>query len=817
MVLPLIVKVAVEQTEFHYDKPYGYIWPDRLGEPVRGLRVLVPFGGGNRKRQAVVMEVCNDSDFEKLKPVYERLDETPLYTEELLDLALWMKERFFCTVFDALRAMIPPGLYMKIKPSYQMTASFLSIDLTPEEQQLVDVVKQFPDGADLDAVQKLLGKDLATETALNALVKKGVLVRAEEANQKSGVVTVKMARSLYSPDELDELPEAEKLTAKQRKVLAVLQECGSAAVKELCLYASVTNIVVQNLCKKGFIEIFDREVLRSPTAGMEETIYQPPVLNEEQQQAFDTLHSKMQSGEPVAALLYGVTGSGKTQVYMQLIDAALSENKQALVLVPEISLTPQSVRLFVARFGKRVAVLHSGLSVGERMDEWRRIRSGAADVVVGTRSAVFAPLDRLGLLVIDEEQEHTYKSESAPRFHARDVAKFRCARHGALLLLASATPSMETYHLALDGTYTLCKLTSRFGKARLPEVTTVDMRTDVGDSLMFSHTLRQAMEDCFEEGKQAILLLNRRGYNTFLSCHSCGSVLMCPSCSISLTYHIASEQLVCHYCGYSTAPPRACPTCDAKKIRYAGMGTQKAERELRELFPNRRILRMDADTTVSRYAYEEKFQAFAAGEYDVMIGTQMVAKGLDFPKVGLVGVLSADQALYNDDFRAYETTFSLLTQVIGRAGRRDDIPSRAIVQTFTPENPVISLAAAQDFDGFYQMEIAARKMMHYPPYSSLYQFGFVGREEAEVRQTAHAFLAALREKVSGTGIPVIALDVAPAMVARISGKYRYKLLIKTRNTRAMRELIAKLLGEFGRNSQYKNVTVFADIDPAVMM
>ena len=370
--------------------------------------------------------------------------------------------------------------------------------------------------------------------------------------------------------------------------------------------------------------------------------------------------------------------------------------------------------------------------------------------------------------------------------------------------------------MALSGKYTLCKLSSRFGKAQLPDVTIVDMRIDSDGRSSISHTLRQAMQDYLDAGQQVILLLNRRGYNTFLSCHGCGSVLMCPSCSISLTYHRASEQLVCHYCGHSITPPRVCPTCGEKKIRYSGIGTQKVQQELEELFPEHRILRMDADTTVSRFAYAEKFKAFTEGKYGIMIGTQMVAKGLDFPKVGLVGVLTADQALYSDDFRAYETSFSLLTQVIGRAGRRDQ-PSRAIIQTFTPDNPVITLAAEQDFDGFYQSEIAARKMMHYPPYSSLYQFGFTGKDEQEVRQTALAFLAALRQRVTGTGIPMIALDIAPAMVARISGKYRYKLLIKTHNTTATRQLVAELLGQFGRSRQYKNVSIFADIDPAVMM
>ncbi|MBP3936871.1 MAG: primosomal protein N' [Clostridia bacterium] len=816
MLLPLTVKIAVEQAEFHYDKLYSYAWPSRLKEPVRGLRVLVPFGGGNRRRQGVIMEICKTADFDKCKPVYDCLDDQPLYTDEMLKLAQWMKERCFCTLFDALRSMIPPGLYMQLKPSYRVATDFKG-KLNETERLLFEEVALHADGVDLETLQKLLGKDVAERETLDALVKRSALIRADEVEQKGSTATVRMVRSVYSAEELLAMPEAEKLTPKQKKVLSILHECGSATFKEVCQYASVTNAVVNTLHKRGYVEFYDREVLRSPTAVTETAEAVSPIsLNEEQQAAFDTLFDQMTAGQPSAALLYGVTGSGKTQVYLRLIDAALEQGKQALVLVPEISLTPQSVRLFIGRFGARVAVLHSGLSVGERMDEWKRIRAGDADVVIGTRSAVFAPLNKLGLIVIDEEQEHTYKSESSPRFHARDIAKFRCNEHNALLLLASATPSMETYHLALNGKYTLCRLNARFGKSVLPTVTTVDMRQDAGSNLTVGNTLRSAMEQCLEAGQQVILLLNRRGFNTFLSCHSCGSVLMCPSCSISLTYHSASEQLVCHYCGYTTIPPRICPTCGEKKIRYAGTGTQKAERELQEMFPEYRILRMDADTTVSRYAYDEKFKAFAEGEYQIMIGTQMVAKGLDFPKVGLVGVINADQALYNDDFRAYETAFSLLTQVIGRAGRRDT-PSRAIIQTFTPDNPVIQLATEQNYDGFYETEIAARRLMHYPPYSSLYQFGFVGRDEEEVRRMAHIFLKALKEQVTAEGIPVIALDVSPAMVLRISGKYRYKLLIKTRNTVATRRVVADLLCEFGRSSRYKNVTVYADIDPAVMM
>jgi len=463
-------------------------------------------------------------------------------------------------------------------------------------------------------------------------------------------------------------------------------------------------------------------------------------------------------------------------------------------------------------------VLHSALAIGERTDEWKRIKRGEARIVIGTRSAVFAPCRELGLVVMDEEQEHTYKSESAPRYHARDVARFRCAQHGALLLLTSATPSIESYHAAQSGRYALFELHSRYGLAQLPEVEVADMRQETLEGGCIGEKLRGEMQTCIESGRQAILLLNRRGYNTFVSCRSCGHVITCPSCSISMTYHRANGRLICHYCGDMQDPVSACPECGSDKVRYAGLGTQKVEQELDELFPSARVLRKDTDTTMSRFAYEEKFKAFAEGQYDIMIGTQMVAKGLDFPRVGLVGILSADQSLYGDDYRCFETTFSLLTQVIGRAGRRDT-RGKAVIQTYTPENYVIELASRQDYPAFYATEIAARRMMKYPPYADLCQFGFVGLKEEEVRAAVGRFLHQLRETVTRQAgrLPVIVLDPVPASVYRVSGKYRYKLLMKTVNTAALREMIAQLLTDFSRKSENKNVTVFADINPASML
>ena len=815
-----VAKVAVEQTAFHFDKPYSYLVETDTPDTLRGCRVLVPFGKGNRFRQGIVTDVEPLSEESStLKSVTAVLDEVPLLNEEMMELARWMKDRTFCTVFDAVRAMLPTGLYWHVRPVYLPNLSLTDAEKAamPSEAAAlyalaVAMCKRSPDGI---AADKLLGcAGLAADADLpERMVKKGWLKRSEDAARRAGDATCRMARLTAAPEDIDTV----SCSSKQRTVLSLLGEVGTASVKELCYMAGVTEAVVTALSKKGLLEIYAREVLRSPYASRSP---HPTAitLNAEQQTAFEGLKARYLQEKAACALLYGVTGSGKTQVYMRLIDDVVADGKQVLVLVPEISLTPQTAERFLQRYGNRVAVLHSGLSVGERMDEWKRIQRGDAAIVVGTRSAVFAPLHNLGLIIMDEEQEHTYKSENSPRYHARDVAKFRCARHQALLLLTSATPSIESYEAALAGTYSLHTLKGRYGDAALPQVEVVDMCAEDGVSL-FSETLKRELAACLDNGRQAILLLNRRGYHTFLSCRSCGKIITCPSCSISLTYHRANGKLMCHSCGHSQAPAVRCPDCGSDKIRYSGLGTQRVEEELAALFPHIRILRMDTDSTMSRYAYEEKFRAFGRGEYDVMIGTQMVAKGLDFPNVALVGVLSADQALYAEDYRSFETAFSLLTQVIGRAGRRD-FSGKAVIQTNVPEHYVIQLAAQQDYPAFFEVELAARKLMKYPPFADIGMFGFVGTSETAVQAAAMRFLQLLKDELASptySGLPLIALNPTPASVSRVAGKYRYKLVVKLTNTARTRELIAHLLCRFSALPEGRSVTVFADINPASIL
>ena len=811
------VKVAVDRAAFSFDKAYTYLWPSDLGEAKTGVRVLVPFGNGNRRSQGIVTEVATETEVTRLKPVHSVMDEEPLLNDEMLALARFMQERTFCTLFDAVRAMLPTGLYMRIRPVLRPStdvAPEVLETLTPNERQLLSFVAKCAGGADETMLLKRLGLD-ADAPALRHLLELGVLRRSEDAFRHVGDASVRTVRLRADYDQIGD----GKLTAKQQSVLSLLEDVGAASVKEVCYFTGVTAAVVMALEKKGIVEIYDAEVLRSPYKDSEQApaIVQK-TLNEQQTQAYDTLLALYESEKASAALLYGVTGSGKTAVYMNLIDRVIADGKQVIVLVPEISLTPQMMELFIRKYGRRVAVLHSGLAIGERMDEWKRIKRGDARIVVGTRSAVFAPCDNLGLIVMDEEQEHTYKSESSPRYHARDMARFRCAHHNALLLLTSATPSIESYHAAVSGRYALVSLDSRYGDAQLPLVEVADLRGEsLGDNII-GETLHREMQACLDNGQQVILLLNRRGFHTQLSCRSCGQVITCPSCSISMTYHRANDRLMCHYCGHTQRPPAKCPSCESDKLRYAGLGTQLVEQELADKFPDVPILRMDTDTTMSRFSYENKFQAFARGDYRIMIGTQMVAKGLDFPQVGLVGVLSADQSLYADDYRSYETTFSLLTQVIGRAGRREQ-QGKAVVQTYTPDNAIIELSAAQDYKSFYELEIASRKMMHYPPYADLFMFGFTGLSEAAVRQSCRWMLEKLRLAATEEyrDLPMIALDPTPASVLRVAGKYRYKLLIKAKNTARMRQLVQQLLHAFHDATENKHVSVYVDINPAVML
>lgn len=609
-----------------------------------------------------------------------------------------------------------------------------------------------------------------------------------------------------------------KLTPKQKSVCNLLNDVGSAGVNEVLNFCSVGIGVLKNLEKYGLVEFFIKETYRNPYKSNSLNSSVKIELSKEQQKAYD-MFSGIMDDSGGTALLFGVTGSGKTQVYLSLIDKALKNDKGVIVMVPEIGLTPQVIAIFKSRFQNQVAVFHSGLSLGERYDEYKRVSRNEAKIVVGTRSAVFAPVNNLGLIVIDEEQDSAYKSERTPRYHARDIAKFRCAYNKALLLLVSATPSVETYSNAVKGKYSLFELEERYGNATLPDIVTVDMKQEIksGNKSPISSVLKELIQKNLDNSKQTILLINRRGYNTFIACNECGHVITCPNCSISLTYHSYNNRLMCHYCGYSKQLDNTCPECNGSSVRYSGYGTQRIEEELNAIFPNASVLRMDADTTSRKFAHQKLFDAFSNHEYDILVGTQMVAKGLDFPDVTLVGVVNADNSLYDENYLSGERTFDLITQVVGRSGRRND-RGKAVIQTISPYNQIIECAAKQDYKSFFRTETELRRLMVYPPYCDIYSVFFAGENENSVALCAKDFFNKLVElnKTVYTSEKLIVLGPGPAKISKISNSYRYRLSIKCKNSKKIRELIKHSLNFIDNMKQYKEIGISVDLNPFEM-
>ena len=813
-----IAKVAVENTAYHFDMEYDYRIPDSLLSAAKpGCRVTVSFGNTAKKRQGMIFDVVKENTDKKLKPVIEVIDDKPVLNEEMLHLVRWMSERTFCTLFEAVKAVLPNGMNNKVIVSYAASDSDTVGDLsslTADEKAVYDLLCE---KAVFLREDKILSQTGLTKNSSvpESLVRKGFAVRNYDAVRNVSDLSIRKIR--LSDDYLSGAIESVKLTKKQQEVVDVLTDAGTATIKELCYFTGFTSSVPMSLVTKGVAEVYETEAYRNPYSVETDGKITPINLSDEQQKAYESLYGLYRSGKGSASLLFGVTGSGKTKVYMKMIDAVLSDSKGVILMVPEISLTPQTLKLFHTRYGKRVAVFHSALSVGERLDEWKRVKNGEALVVVGTRSAVFAPFDNIGMIVVDEEQEGAYKSESTPRYSTKDVARFRCARHGALLVLASATPSIDTFAAAKSGRYVLNTLTKRYGDALLPEVVTVDMCEEYknGNDTQISSELLSELRTAIENGRQAILLMNRRGYNTFASCASCGHVVTCPSCSISMTYHKANGRLMCHYCGYSVPFSADCPSCSQPTVRYSGFGTQKIEDTLAELLPEARVLRMDTDTTMSRFAHEEKLKKFANREYDILLGTQMVAKGLDFENVTLVGVISVDSLLYNDDFRSLERTFSLLTQVVGRSGR-GRFSGKALIQTSAPQNEIISMASRQDYIEFYESEIEVRRLLIYPPYCDLCVIAFISQEELFAKGAAKKFLEKLSnisERKEYSQEKLIVLGPSPAKISRMNGKFRYRLIIKCKNSVRFRKMLSELLRETGKDKMFSMVTTVADINP----
>lgn len=804
----LAADVAVEGTLYGFDMLFSYEIPEELRDRIcAGMRVVVPFGRGNKKRIGLVFAVHPADPLQKCKPIRALADTEPVLNEEMLKLCAWIRENTFCTYFDAFRAILPPGLGYSLKTHYSLAAGF-SCELSEEETRLVEVLKAAGDRAAFDgaiaAEQEKDGGKL-----IKSLLEKGVLSEDSELKRRVGDESVLMLRMAENP------PEQTRLTPKQREVVRFVEDSECASVREACYACTVTPAVVKRLVEKGILEQYENIVFRTEPVGEATERPSDIIFSQKQQEVFDGLLSLMNAPEPKCALLRGVTGSGKTSVFIKLIEQVLLQGKSAIMLVPEISLTPQMVGKFRRLFGGEVAIMHSSLSLGERADEYRRIKEGKARIVIGTRSAVFAPVSNLGIVVIDEEGEGTYKSESAPRYHARDIAKQRCFAHNAFLLLASATPSLESYYYAKSGRYSLFELDERYNNAVLPEVYMVDMREEAaeGNTSAFSTPLLTELAENLERGEQSILLLNRRGYHTSVRCAACGAPATCPNCSLPLTFHKVNNSVICHYCGYIRPMEKVCGKCGSKFFAMKGTGTQRIEDEIAERFPSARILRMDADTTSTKNAFERKFKAFAEGEYDIIVGTQMIAKGLDFPNVTLVGVLKTDNSLYAGDFRAYERTFSLITQVVGRSGRGGK-RGRALIQTFSPDHYVLNLAARQDYPAFYDEEIGLREAMLYPPFCDVVTVGFSSLLDKPCETAARKFAQIFSQNVAecGADIPIRILGPAPSAITKINGRFRYRLMIKCRNSKTLRSVMEKTLRDAYGDPAFANISFFADMN-----
>lgn len=812
----MVAKIAVAAAVFSMDKPYSYRIPTDLTVSP-GQRVMVPFGKGNRRTEGVVLSL-EEGDGAELKPIDKVLDAEPLLNENMLHLASFIRQRCFCTFYDAVRAILPAGVWLQVRDTYTLHTD---LDVCREKAKrnpcaltVAEKISEKDGRCTYDELKKEFPDEEALQDCLRYLLRKELISSETDFLQKIGDKTERVVTLAVPSEEAEEFAARKQRSAPmQAEVLRLLRSVGSACAKEVMYFTGATMPTLRRLEALGLVELSTREVLRR--VEMENVnAAQPLVLTEKQQEIFDDLREKMFAEKKKPALLYGVTGSGKTSVYIQLIRACLEQGKSAVLLVPEIALTPQLMGLMVSHFGDLAAVLHSGLRMGERYDEWKRIRTGKARVVVGTRSAVFAPVQNLGLIVLDEEQEHTYKSENSPRYHARDIALWRGLRENAQVLLGSATPSVESMYHAKCGDYTLYTLAERYNGRHLPEVELADMRQELksGNAGTISGRLLGRLEDCVKSGRQSILFLNRRGSSRFLVCVECGDVPQCPRCSVSLTYHSANRRLMCHYCGHSEPVPDACGVCGGH-LKAMGAGTQKVEQELQEKLPDAAVLRMDADTVTAVNNHGVILKKFKEEKIPILLGTQMVTKGLDFENVTLVGVLDADLSLYVDNFRASETTFSMITQVVGRAGR-GQAEGRALIQTMTPEHKVIQLAARQDYDGFYEQEIDLRRARSFPPFAELITVGFSGVDEGQVVQAASALRHWLEESFKRTQYAEASvLGPVPAAVSKINNRYHYRLTVCGEDSKKLRELLAHLLRELMKHKNFRGVGIFADCNP----
>lgn len=813
-----MVKVAVSAAPYSIDKPYSYLVPESLAAAaVPGVRVMVPFGRGNKESEGLILARVQEPKLPGSKAIRQILDSEPVLDKAGIDLALWMRGRYFCTVFEAVKTILPAGLWYGLREIWSLamepeTARSAAVGI-PGAWQVLDLLEKQGGKADIRVLRDALGD--GAEKPLKAMKKAEILTCETDAKRKIADKSHRMVELAVNTEDAYALTEPKRRSAPARyEVVNFLATAGRTPAAEVSYYTGASARTLKAMEKAGLIAFSEEEELRVPS--LDDVEPGPEiVLNEEQQRAFEEILGRVQAAKPSVTLLHGVTGSGKTQVYLRLVQETLALGRTAMVLVPEIVLTPQMMRKFSSYFGSRVAMLHSSLKMTERYDQWKRIRRGEVDVVLGTRSALFAPLKNLGLIIMDEEQEGSYQSENVPRYDAREVAKYLCVREKAALVFGSATPTVETAWAAEQGSYQKALLRRRYNENALPEVLIADLRQEIlnGNPGLISTPLRQELEKNLAAGEQSILFLNRRGSSRMLLCGECGYVPQCPRCSTAMTYHSANGRLMCHYCGHSEPAADTCPECGGW-MKHVGAGTQKVEEELRELFPEAGILRMDADTTAG--GHEEILQTFERERVPILLGTQMVAKGLDFENVTLVGVLSADISLYVDNYRAAERTFSLLTQVVGRAGRGGKT-GRAVIQTYTPGNDVIRCAARQDYDAFYESEIRMRRLRRYPPFADLFTVTVSGTEEGRVLRAAVSVRETLRQLCRrpelAAGEPEV-LGPAPAPVVKVNNRFRYRCTLVGKNDKATREMLAWLQKDFAKDSANRGMNLFVDHNAA---
>lgn len=797
--MPKIASVIINNTAKELDREFEYIVPDNMSNIIKkGLRVVVPFGKGNRYLEGVIIDIKDESENnKKLKEIVDIIDDIPLFNESMIKLALFLKQRYNCTLIEAFRTIMPAGINNKEK----FIIKFISDNNYVKNRKLVEIIKKY-NTIDYNKLCDILNLKVQKSTLFD-MENDGVISidRIMDCRVKVKKVEVYSAADLKKCDEF--IKNSSQKLKKQIETLKIIMYSETPlTLKEISLKSDCSSSVVKSLEKKGLIIKYEKEIYRNPVKN--KYIFNKFELTKDQENAINNIIENYKIGKRVS-LLYGVTGCGKTEIYLNVVENFIKMGYDAIVLVPEISLTPQTVERFKGRFGDVVAVLHSRLSDGERYDEWRRIKNGEVKVVVGARSAIFAPLNNIKLIIIDEEHEYSYKSEMTPKYHTKEVAEYIVNENNGLLILGSATPSMESYYSAVNGKYNLIQILKRVDDMKLPEISVIDMREELknGNKSMFSRELYNSISENLKKGEQTILFLNRRGYSTFVSCRSCGYILKCKNCDVPLTYHISSGKLSCHYCGFEYDVPKLCPKCQSKYIKYFGAGTEKVEEEIRRNFPASKILRMDVDTTRIKGAHEKIYNEFKNNNADILIGTQMISKGMDFKNVTLVGIIAADTNLNIPDFRAAERTFQLISQVSGRAGRGEKT-GKVILQTYEPEHYSIAFSSKHDYIGFYNKEIEIRRALNYPPFSDILNVLLISENEKELIEFTKKIKYEVYDVIRGKNVEV--LGPAPCHIYKIKKSYRWHIILKGKIYDILNDLNYKL------NYNTINTSIYYSLD-----